>query len=146
MALVDTSWEKMYPADIFTARHGKTEAELEQLLPAYLPYWMCVQSSLYQQLWINTSKRQTVFFLLVDPRDKKVTRILMWLTWMYHVVHNTCTMHGRYIKTRYFGLISILRFGKDWHSIRLDRMPLSFKKHFQIIVVRKLWHWRLEKS
>ena len=36
------------------ARHGKTEAELEQLLPVYLPYWMCVQSSFYHQLWINT--------------------------------------------------------------------------------------------
>ena len=26
----------------------------EQLLPAYLPYWMCVQSSFQHQLWINT--------------------------------------------------------------------------------------------
>ena len=26
----------------------------EQLLPAYLPYWMFVQSSFYHQLWINT--------------------------------------------------------------------------------------------
>ena len=26
----------------------------EQLLPAYLPCWMCVQSSFYHQFWINT--------------------------------------------------------------------------------------------
>ena len=26
----------------------------EQILPRYLPYWMCVQSSFYDQLWINT--------------------------------------------------------------------------------------------
>ena len=26
----------------------------EQILPIYLPYWMCVQSSFYHQLWINT--------------------------------------------------------------------------------------------
>ena len=31
---------------------------------------------------------------------------------MYHVVHNTCIAHGRNIKTRYFGLILILRFKK----------------------------------
>ena len=47
----------------------------EQLLTAYLPHWMRIQSSLYCQFWINTwksnsSKRQTVFFLLVDPREK----------------------------------------------------------------------------
>ena len=38
----------------------------------------------------NSSKRQTVFFLLVDLILRaKVTRILMKLTWMYHIVHNT---------------------------------------------------------
>ena len=26
----------------------------EQLLPRYLPHWMCVQSGFYHQLWINT--------------------------------------------------------------------------------------------
>ena len=29
---------------------------------------------------------------------------------MYHVVHNTCTTHGRDIKTRYIGSTSILTF------------------------------------
>ena len=65
---------------------------------------------------------------------------------MYHVVHNTCTAHGRNIKTRYIGLISILRFRKDYHSTRLDRTQSSFKEHFQLIVFRKLFGWKLEKS
>ena len=33
---------------------------------------------------------------------------------MNHVVHNTCTVLGRNIKTRYFGLILILRFKKGF--------------------------------
>ena len=49
----------------------------------------------------NLSKWQTVFFLFVDPMDT-ITRILMW-SWVYHVVHNTCTMHGRNIKTQFLG-------------------------------------------
>ena len=69
----------------------------------------------------------------------------MRLTWMYHVVHNTCTMYGRDIKTRYIGSTSILRFEKDWHSIRHDRMQLFFKVHFQPITFKKLKDWKLEK-
>ena len=76
----------------------------------------------------------------------KVTKIPTRLTWMYHVVHNTCTMHGRNIKTRYIGSTSILRSRKDRNSIRFDRMQTSFKKHFQLIVFQKLLDWRLEKS
>ena len=34
--------------------HCRTMMFFEQVLPAYLPYWMCVQSSFYHQLWINT--------------------------------------------------------------------------------------------
>ena len=60
----------------------------------------------------DSSKRQTVFFLPIDPRDKDI-KILNILTSLYHVEHNTCTVHGRNIKTRYFGLILILRFEKD---------------------------------
>ena len=50
----------------------------------------------------NSNGRQAVFFLPVDPVDKS-TKILKWLTRMYHVMHNTCTMHGRDIKTQYIG-------------------------------------------
>ena len=60
----------------------------------------------------NSSKRQTVFFLSIDPETKGI-KILQRLTSMNHVVHNTCIAHGRNIKTRYIGLILILQFEKD---------------------------------
>ena len=53
----------------------------------------------------NSSKRQTVFFLPVDPRDKSHKD-------PDHVMHNACTMHGKDIKTRKMGSTSILRFRK----------------------------------
>ena len=43
----------------------------------------------------------------------KVTEILNILTSLYHVSRDTCTMHGRDIKTRYFGSILILESKKD---------------------------------
>ena len=58
---------------------------------------------------------------------------------MFHVVHNTCIMHDRNIKTRYIGTMLILQFEKDWHSIKLDRMQLSFMEHVQSIVSKKCW-------
>ena len=39
-------------------------------------------------------------------------KILNILTFLCHVEQDTCTAHGRNIKTRYFGLILILRFKK----------------------------------
>ena len=123
----------------------------ERILPIYLQYWMCVQSSFYHQLWINTWRskirardRQYSSCLLI--LGTKGIKILKRLTSMNHVVHNTCLSHGRNTKTRVFGSILILRFKKDWHSIRLDRMQSSFKKHFQLVVFRKLLGWELEKS
>ena len=92
----------------------------------------------------NSSNRHTVFCLLI-PETKGI-KILQRLTSLYHVVHNTCTVLRRNIKTWYFGLILILRFEEDWHSIRLDRMQSSFREHFQLIVFQNLWDWRLEKS
>ena len=58
------------------------------------------------------SRRQTVFFLLVDPRDEshKDPEYITLLS-LYHVSRDTCTPHGRDIKTRYFG--SILIFFKE---------------------------------
>ena len=70
----------------------------------------------------------------------------MRLIWMYHVMHNICTMHGRDIKTKYIGSTSILLLRKDCSSIRLDRTQLFFRKHFQLIVFQKLSDWKLEKS
>ena len=43
----------------------------------------------------------------------KVTDTLNVLTSLYHVSRDTCTVHGRGIKTRYSGSILILLFGKD---------------------------------
>ena len=90
--------------------------------------------------------RQTVFFLPVDPMDKRITRILIRSTWVYRVMHNTCIKHGRDIRTQYIGSTSILLWGKDWSSIRPDRMQSSFTTHSHLTVFRKLLGWKLEKS
>ena len=57
--------------------HYRTMLYSEQLLPVYFPYWMCVQSAYYHELWINTwrSKFEQVFralqchsgWSLIDP-------------------------------------------------------------------------------
>ena len=60
----------------------------------------------------NSSKRQTVSFCPLIP-ETKVIKILQRLTSINHVEHNTCTVLGRNIKTRYIGLILISQFGKD---------------------------------
>ena len=78
-----------------------------------------IQSSFYRQLWIDSwrseFKQETrqYSFLPIDPMRQRAPRILQRLTSLYHVEHNTCTVLGRNIKTRYFGLILILRFKKD---------------------------------
>ena len=46
-------------------------------------------------------------------QETKIMKILNILTSLYHVEHDTCTVHGRNIKTRYFGLILTLRSKKD---------------------------------
>ena len=79
-------------------------------------------------------------------RETKITKILNILTSLYHVEWNTCTVHGRGTKTRYCGLILILRSEKDEHSTKHDRMQLFFKGHFQPIAFQKLKDWKLEKS
>ena len=123
----------------------------EQLLPVHISCRMCVQFAFYHQFWINTwrskvwaTDRQYSFCLWIPWT--KITRILMWSTWKHRVLHNTCTTHGRGIKTRYIGVDIILQLRKDWNSIRLDRMQSSYKKHLQLIVFRKLLGWKLEKS
>ena len=92
----------------------------------------------------NSIKRQTVFFLPVDPMDKshKDPDVID-----LSVPRHAQDLHKAWkdIKTQYIGSTSILLLRKDWHSIRLDRMQSSFKKHFQLIVLRKLLGWKLEK-
>ena len=79
-------------------------------------------------------------------QETKVTEILNISISLYHVERDTCTVHGRGTKTRYSGLMLILQFGKDWHSIRHDRMQLFFEARFQLIAFKKLKDWKLEKS
>ena len=98
----------------------------------------------YLEVKVRAKDRQYSFCLLI--LETKVTRILKRLTWVYHVVHNTCTTHGRDIKTQCIGLTSILLLRKDWHSVRLDRMQSPFQEHLQLIVFQKLLDWKLEKS
>ena len=97
------------------------------------------QSSFYHQQWIDTwrsgFKQETDSILLSYwSLRQRCIKILHILTSLYHFVHNICTVLGRNIKTLYFRLILILRFEKDWHSIKHDRMQLSFKEHFQLVV------------
>ena len=122
----------------------------EQFLPVHLSCRMCINlHSIINSGLIpgrqNFSNRQTVFFLPVDPMDKNhKDPDTIDLSVPRH--DNTCIKHGRDIKTRYVGSILILLWGKDWSSIRLDRTPSFFMKHFQLIVFRKLFGWKLEKT
>ena len=80
----------------------------------------------------NSSKRQTVFFLLVDPWDKShndFEKIDLFVLRRAEYLHNAWKRHQDVVIGS-----SILRLKKDQHSIGLDRMQSSFKKHFQIIV------------
>ena len=54
-------------------------------------------------------------------------KILNILTSLYHVERDTCTVHGRNIKTRYFGLILILRFeeGLTFHQTKSNAIILQ---------------------
>ena len=42
----------------------------------------------------------------------------MWSTWVYCVVHNTCTKHGKYIKTQYIGSTSIFSREKKFSHVK----------------------------
>ena len=59
----------------------------------------------------DLSRRQYSSCPLIQ--ETKIMKILNILTSLYHVERDTCTVHGRSIKTRYSGLISILRSEKD---------------------------------
>ena len=108
---------------------------------------VCILSStLDQYLEVKVRARDRQYSACLLILCTKVTRILMWLTWVYSVMHNTCIKHGTDIKTQCIGSTSILLLSKGWHSIRLDRMQSFFKKRFQLIVFQKLLEWKLERS
>ena len=70
-----------------------------------------INNGLYLEVKIWAEDRQYSSCPLIQ--ETKVTKILNLLTSLYHVERDTCTVHGRSIKTRYFGLILILRSEKD---------------------------------
>ena len=112
---------------------------------------MCNQFTFHHQLRIDTWRskfEQTTDSILsaCESHGQETTRILIRSTWMHRVMHNTCIKHGRNIRTRCIRSTSILLRGKDWSSIRHDRTPSFFTKHSQLIVSRKLFGWKLEKS
>ena len=57
----------------------------------------------------------------------KVTKIQNILTSLNHVLHDTCTEHGRDIKTRYFGsvLIFAIREGLTFYQTRSNAIILQ---------------------
>ena len=86
-------------------------------IPLHLPRGMHIQSSFYYQQWIGTWRSKfeqktdgVLLGLLIQ--EMKVTETLNILTSLYHGEHNTATVRGRNIKTRYFGSILILRSKK----------------------------------
>ena len=89
----------------------------------------------------SSRAKNTIFFLPIDPRDKNhqdPEHIDFSVQRRAQYLHSA----WKKIKTRYFGLILLLRFEKDWHSFRLDRMQLSSKGHFQLFVFREIENWR----
>ena len=94
------------PNSSFIARQC---CDSQRILPVHAPYKWEVKSSFYHQLWINIwrskfeQKTNNVHSALWSC-GQKITWILMRLTWMHHVVHITCKMHGRDSRRRILGL------------------------------------------
>ena len=85
----------------------------------------------------NSSKRQTVFFLPIDPRDKEhkdPEKIDLNVPRRAQYLHNAWKKHQDAV----YWVDIDLAIRKGLHSIRLDRMQSSFKEHFQLIVFQKL--------
>ena len=127
----DISIALMIRAKFFTSELFKDILETILLIQRYrTKWWLGLESS----ITFTTSDALSIFILLstmdwylevktwADDRqcsscpliqETKVTEILNISTSLYHVERDTCTVHGRGTKTRYSGLILILRSGKD---------------------------------
>ena len=66
---------------------------------------------LEDKIWA-TDRQYSLCLLILRT---KITRILMWSTWVYRVVHNTCIKHGKDIKTQCIGSTSIML----WRRIKI---------------------------
>ena len=92
----------------------------------------------------NLSNRQTVFFLFVDPLDKERKHLDTIELEAPRLAH-PCGKHGRDIR--------ILCIGRHQHCSE-ERIEVSdtierhhpLRNNFQLIVSRKLFGWKLEKS
>ena len=73
----------------------------------------------------DSSRRHTVFFLPIDPRDKN--KDPEYVTFLYHVERNTCTVHGRSIKTRLFrvDIDLAIRKGLTFYQTRSNAIILQ---------------------
>ena len=122
----------------------------ERMLQIHLPHWMWIQSSFYHQFWIDTWRskfKQETDSILPACWSLGQKAQGSWRDWLECTTSCTILAHWkRHQDAVFFGLTSILRFKKDWNSIRLDRMQSSFKIHFQLIAFQKLLDWKLEKS
>ena len=98
----------------------------------------------YLEVKIWATDRQYSFCLSIPWT--KIIRNLIRSTWMNRDMHNTCIKHGRNIRIRKIGSKSILLWRNGWSSIKHDRTLSFFTKHFQLIVFRKLFGWKLERS
>ena len=93
----------------------------------------------------DSSIRQTVFFLPIDPRDKDhedPEHIDFSVPRRAQYLHSAWKKHQDAV---FWVDIDLAIKKKDWHSSKHDRMQLFSKEHFQRIVFQKLWDWRLEK-
>ena len=79
----------------------------------------------YLEVKICAEDQQCSFFLLIQ--EMKVTETLNVLTSLYHVSLDTCIVHGRCIKMRYFGSILILAIteGLTFYQTRSNAIILQ---------------------
>ena len=88
------------------------------------------------------AERQTVFFLPIDPRDKghnDPEKIDLNVPRRAQYLHVAWKKHQDAV---FWVDIDLAIQRRGWQSIRLDRLQLSFKEHFQLIAFQKLWDWR----
>ena len=111
---------------------------------------MCCQFAFYNQFWINTwrselSKRQTVFFLPIDPRDLKSQR--SWKDWLECTT--SCTILAQCMEET--SRRGIFDRHQSCDPQRIDILSDSIEfdhssRNTSSLLVRKLLGWKLVKS
>ena len=100
---------------------------------------ICTPSQIQDWYWEDKiwARKDRQYSLRLWILWTKNTEIRTRLTWPHHVMHGTSRKRGRGTKTRCIGSIYSLLNGKDWGSIKQDRMQSSFTAHSHLIVSRK---------